>query len=80
MNDIGHFPMSENHDLFRGYLLQALQIIERRRARARAPRTGRGGERKTGARTEQAPLPRPPQAERRGESRTRSWWTRSRTS
>jgi hypothetical protein len=28
MNDIGHFPMSENHDLFRRYLLQALQIIE----------------------------------------------------
>ena len=28
MEDIGHFPMSENHELFRVYLLEALRIIE----------------------------------------------------
>ncbi len=28
MEGIGHFPMSENHALFREYLLQALRIIE----------------------------------------------------
>jgi hypothetical protein len=30
MKGIGHFPMSENHQLFREYLLQALQRIESR--------------------------------------------------
>jgi pimeloyl-ACP methyl ester carboxylesterase len=28
MKGIGHFPMSENHELFREYLQQALQRIE----------------------------------------------------
>jgi len=28
MNNIGHFPMSENHELFREYLQQALRMIE----------------------------------------------------
>ena len=28
MNDIGHFPMSENHDVFRVYLREALRIIK----------------------------------------------------
>ena len=27
MEDIGHFPMSENHEVFRRYLLQALDRI-----------------------------------------------------
>jgi pimeloyl-ACP methyl ester carboxylesterase len=27
MEKIGHFPMSENHAVFRGYLLQALELI-----------------------------------------------------
>lgn len=31
MKDIGHFPMSENYPLFRRYLLQALQAVERRK-------------------------------------------------
>jgi hypothetical protein len=35
MKGIGHFPMSENHELFREYLQQALQRIEER-AGARA--------------------------------------------
>src|SRR5947209_6655018 len=30
MNDIGHFPMSENYPLFKEYLQQALRIIEDR--------------------------------------------------
>ena len=30
MKDIGHFPMSENHELFRVYLLEALKIIKER--------------------------------------------------
>ena len=30
MKEIGHFPMSENHSVFRGYLKQALSIIEER--------------------------------------------------
>ena len=30
MTDIGHFPMSENHPVFREYLLQALSKIEQR--------------------------------------------------
>jgi pimeloyl-ACP methyl ester carboxylesterase len=28
MTDIGHFPMSENHAVFREYLQQALQTID----------------------------------------------------
>ena len=28
MEDIGHFPMSENHEVFRVYLMEALRIIE----------------------------------------------------
>jgi len=28
MKGIGHFPMSENHAVFRRYLLQALSVIE----------------------------------------------------
>jgi pimeloyl-ACP methyl ester carboxylesterase len=28
MPDIGHFPMSENHEVFRVYLMEALRIIE----------------------------------------------------
>jgi len=30
MTDIGHFPMSENHEVFRIYLLEALRIINER--------------------------------------------------
>ena len=30
MEDIGHFPMSENHELFAVYLKEALRIIEER--------------------------------------------------
>jgi pimeloyl-ACP methyl ester carboxylesterase len=30
MTEIGHFPMSENHAVFRGYLLQALEILQKR--------------------------------------------------
>ncbi|MDA8919141.1 alpha/beta hydrolase [Candidatus Pelagibacter sp.] len=30
MPDIGHFPMSENHELFRVYLIEALKIINER--------------------------------------------------
>jgi len=30
MPDIGHFPMSENHELFRVYLIEALKIISER--------------------------------------------------
>ena len=30
MPDIGHFPMSENHALFRVYLIEALKIINER--------------------------------------------------
>ena len=29
MPDIGHFPMSENHELFRVYLIEALKIIKK---------------------------------------------------
>ena len=28
MTDIGHFPMSENYPVFRGYLKEALRIIK----------------------------------------------------
>ena len=28
MRDIGHFPMSENHEVFRVYLLEALRVIK----------------------------------------------------
>jgi pimeloyl-ACP methyl ester carboxylesterase len=28
MRDIGHFPMSENHEVFRVYLQEALRIIK----------------------------------------------------
>ena len=31
MTGIGHFPMSENYPVFKGYLQQALQKIEQRR-------------------------------------------------
>ena len=27
MKDIGHFPMSENYPVFKGYLVQALNLI-----------------------------------------------------
>ena len=30
MKNVGHFPMSENHELFRVYLLEALKIIQER--------------------------------------------------
>ena len=30
MPDIGHFPMSENHEVFRVYLIEALKIIQER--------------------------------------------------
>jgi pimeloyl-ACP methyl ester carboxylesterase len=30
MDDIGHFPMSENYDVFRVYLKEALRIIRER--------------------------------------------------
>jgi pimeloyl-ACP methyl ester carboxylesterase len=30
MKEIGHFPMSENHAAFRGYLVQALQTLRRK--------------------------------------------------
>ena len=30
MEDIGHFPMSENYPLFRVYLVEALRLIEER--------------------------------------------------
>jgi len=30
MDDIGHFPMSENHEVFRVYLREALRIIRER--------------------------------------------------
>ena len=36
MEDIGHFPMSENHEVFRRYLLQALERIGSRSAAAQA--------------------------------------------
>ena len=29
MPDIGHFPMSENHEVFRVYLIEALKIIQK---------------------------------------------------
>lgn len=31
MEKIGHFPMSENHSVFRGYLLEALRILGRKK-------------------------------------------------
>jgi pimeloyl-ACP methyl ester carboxylesterase len=36
MEDIGHFPMSENHEVFRRYLLEALDSIGSREATAQA--------------------------------------------
>ena len=36
MKDIGHFPMSENYPVFRGYLREALDFIEER-TRAKRP-------------------------------------------
>ncbi|MGY1761824.1 alpha/beta fold hydrolase [Geodermatophilus sp. SYSU D00779] len=36
MEDIGHFPMSENHEVFRRHLLQALERIGSRSATAQA--------------------------------------------
>jgi pimeloyl-ACP methyl ester carboxylesterase len=36
MEDIGHFPMSENHEVFRRYLLEALDRIGSRAATAQA--------------------------------------------
>ncbi|WP_395106616.1 alpha/beta fold hydrolase [Actinomadura sp. SCN-SB] len=32
MEKIGHFPMSENHSVFRGYLLEALRIVESKKS------------------------------------------------
>jgi pimeloyl-ACP methyl ester carboxylesterase len=32
MKEIGHFPMSENHAVFRTYLLQALEILQKKAA------------------------------------------------
>jgi hypothetical protein len=40
MKGIGHFPMSENYPVFKGYLRQAVEKIESRLA-ARAAPTGR---------------------------------------
>lgn len=34
MKDIGHFPMSENHAVFRTYLIQALEILQKNAATA----------------------------------------------
>jgi pimeloyl-ACP methyl ester carboxylesterase len=34
MEKIGHFPMSENHSAFRGYLLEALRTLERSKVSA----------------------------------------------
>lgn len=34
MEDIGHFPMSENHPVFRTYLLQALELLQSKRVGA----------------------------------------------
>ena len=34
MREIGHFPMSENHDLFRTFLLQAPEVIEKKKSHA----------------------------------------------
>jgi hypothetical protein len=31
MEDIGHFPMSENYPLFRVYLKEALRIVRERK-------------------------------------------------
>jgi hypothetical protein len=31
MPAIGHFPMSENHEVFRTYLIQALQLLQDKR-------------------------------------------------
>ena len=30
MKEIGHFPISENHAVFRTYLLQALELLQSR--------------------------------------------------
>ncbi len=44
MKDIGHFPMSENYPVFKGYLEQALEFIEERAPLAeRATRRGEAG-------------------------------------
>ena len=32
MDEIGHFPMSENHPVFRRYLLQALDTLKSKHA------------------------------------------------
>jgi len=37
MKGIGHFPMSENYPVFKGYLMQALDLVARRSSRAPAP-------------------------------------------
>lgn len=43
MKDIGHFPMSENYEVFGKYLREALQFIdERAPASKQAPRSGAG--------------------------------------
>ncbi len=35
MRTIGHFPMSENHAVFRRYLIQALEILQDKAALVR---------------------------------------------
>ena len=40
-NYIGHFPMSENREVFREYLLQALQTIESRTGTGSTTTNGR---------------------------------------
>jgi pimeloyl-ACP methyl ester carboxylesterase len=32
MKEIGHFPMSENHAVFRTYLLRALELLQKKAA------------------------------------------------
>jgi len=34
MPEIGHFPMSENHERFRAHLLEALDIVQTATARS----------------------------------------------
>jgi pimeloyl-ACP methyl ester carboxylesterase len=44
MEDIGHFPMSENYPVFKGYLEQALEHIESRLATSHTTGNGRSPE------------------------------------
>ena len=32
MKEIGHFPMSENYPVFRGYLIEALEALQSKAA------------------------------------------------